>query len=53
MRDQGVRKSELARRLGWHMPQLDRLLDINHASRLDQAKAALSSLGKRVELLVA
>ena len=43
MRDQGVRKSELARRLGWHMPQLDRLLDINHASRLDQAEAALSS----------
>ena len=53
MRDQGVRKSELARRLGWHMPQVDRLLDINHASRLDQAEAALSALGKRVELLVA
>ncbi len=53
MRDQGVKKSELARRLGWHMPQVDRLLDLNHASRLDQAEAALSSLGHKLEVLVA
>lgn len=53
MRDQGVKKSELARRLGWHMPQVDRLLDLNHASRLDQAEAALSSLGRRLEVSVA
>lgn len=45
MRDQGVRKAELARRLGWHMPQVDRLLDLNHASRLDQAEAAAAALG--------
>ena len=25
MRDQGVGKAELARRLGWHLPQVDRL----------------------------
>ena len=53
MRDQGVKKSELARRLGWHMPQVDRLLDLNHASRLDQAEAALASLGSRLEISVA
>ena len=53
MRDQGVKKSELARRLGWHMPQVDRLLDLNHASRLDQAEAALGSLGHRLEVSVA
>lgn len=53
MRDQGVKKSELARRLGWHMPQVDRLLDLNHASRLDQAEAALASLGHRLEVSVA
>lgn len=52
MRDTGVKKSELARRLGWHMPQVDRLLDLNHASRLDQAEAALSSLGRRLEVSV-
>lgn len=48
MRDEGVRKSELARRLGWHMPQVDRLLDLHHASRLDQAETALGALGKRL-----
>jgi len=53
MRDEGVKKSELARRLGWHMPQVDRLLDLNHASRLDQAEAALNSLGHTLEVSVA
>lgn len=48
MRDEGVRKSELARRLGWHLPQVDRLLDLHHASRLDQAETALGALGKRL-----
>jgi len=52
MRDQGVKKSELARRLGWHMPQADRLLDLNHASRLDQAEAALGSLGRSLAVSV-
>lgn len=52
MRDEGVKKSELARRLGWHMPQVDRLLDLNHASRLDQAEAALNSLGHTLEVSV-
>ncbi|MDN5850816.1 MAG: type II toxin-antitoxin system HicB family antitoxin [Nitrococcus sp.] len=50
MRAQGVRKAELARRLHWHMPQVDRLLDLNHASRLDQIEAALAALGKRLEV---
>lgn len=52
MRDQGVRKSELARRLGWHMPQIDRLLDPQHASRLDQAEAALRALGREMRVSV-
>ncbi len=50
MRDRGMRKSELARRLGWHLPQVNRLLDLHHASRLDQAEAALQVLGKRLEI---
>jgi antitoxin HicB len=53
MRDQGVKKSDLARRMGWHMPQVDRLLDLNHASRLDQAEAALASMGRTLEVKVA
>ncbi len=50
MRDQGVRKSELARKLGWHMPQVDRLLDIRHASRLDQIERAARVLGKGISV---
>jgi antitoxin HicB len=53
MREQGLKKSELARRLGWHLPQVDRLLDLTHASRLDQAEAALASLGHTLEIKVA
>ena len=53
MTEQGVKKSELARRLGWHMPQVDRLLDLRHASRLDQIEAAARALGRHVEVRVA
>ena len=52
MRDQGIRKAELARRLGLHMPQVDRLLDLRHASRLDQIESALRSLGKALTVSV-
>jgi antitoxin HicB len=53
MREDGVRKGELAKRLGWHMPQVDRLLDLHHASRLDQAETALRALGRELEVTVA
>ncbi len=50
MRDQGVRKAELARRLRWHGPQVDRLFDFRHASRLDQLEAAFSALGAKLNV---
>ena len=50
MRDQDVGKAELARRLGWHLPQVDRVLDVNHHSRLDQMDAALGAIGLRLEV---
>ena len=50
MREARVGKADLARRLGWHGPQIDRLLDLNHASRLDLIKAALAVLGKRLSV---
>jgi len=53
MTEQGIRKAELARRLGWHMPQVDRLFDLNHASRFDQIEAAARALGRHVEVRVA
>lgn len=50
---QGVRKVELARRLGWQATQVDRLFDLNHASRLDQLEAAAQALGKHIEVTLA
>jgi antitoxin HicB len=52
MRERGLRKAALARRLGWKAPQVDRLLDLRHASRLDQLEAAFIALGKRVDVVV-
>ena len=49
---QGVKKSELARRLGWHMPQVDRLLDLNHASRMEHLESAARILGREIRLSV-
>ena len=53
MTEQGIKKVELARRLGWHMPQVDRLFDLRHASRLDQIEAAAAALGRHIEVTVA
>ena len=53
MTEQGIKKAELARRLGWHVPQVDRLFDLNHASRFDQIEAAARALGRQVEVRVA
>ncbi len=50
MRDQGIGKAELARRLGWHLPQVDRVLDVEHRSRLDQMDAALGAIGWRLDV---
>ena len=47
-----VRKSELARRLGAHMPQIDRLLDLSHSSRFEQLEAALRAAGKQLTIEV-
>ena len=53
MRDRNIGKAELARRLKWHMPQVDRVLNVNHHSRLDQMDAALDAIGLRLEVVSA
>ncbi|OFZ69771.1 MAG: transcriptional regulator [Betaproteobacteria bacterium RBG_16_58_11] len=53
MTEQGIKKAELARRLGWHMPQVDRLFDLRHASNLNQIEAAAKALGRHLEVDVA
>ena len=52
MTEQGLRKAELARRLGWHVPQVDRLFDMRHASKFDQIESAARALGRRLEVTV-
>jgi len=50
---QGIKKAELARRLGWKGPQVDRLFDLGHASRMDQLEAAAHALGKHIDVTLA
>jgi antitoxin HicB len=52
MRAARIGKVELARRLNCHLPQVDRLLDFRHASRLDQMEAALHTLGKQLSIQI-
>jgi antitoxin HicB len=52
MRAAGVGKAALARRLGVALPQVDRLLDLRHASRLDAIERAFAALGKSISIAV-
>ena len=53
MREQGVSKVELSRRLGWHLPQVFRVLDLQHGSHLDKMDAALGAIGKKLYVTAA
>jgi len=50
MLSQNVRKADLARRLRVHMPQVDRLLDIRHSSKIEMVEAALKSLNRSLDV---
>lgn len=52
MLEEGLRKADVARLLGWHPPQVDRLFDLRHASRLDQIEAAFRALGRSIDFEV-
>ncbi len=52
LRSAGWKKADLARRLGLQRSQIDRLLDLNHHSRLDQLEEAFAALGKRISINV-
>jgi antitoxin HicB len=45
MQASGMSKSALARRLNWHPPQVDRLLNLAHGSQVAQLEAAAKALG--------
>jgi antitoxin HicB len=48
----GIRKTELARRMGISKVNIDRLFDLKHHSRLDQMEAAFRALGKDLAIQV-
>ena len=53
MKEQGVSNIELCRRLGWHLPQVLRVLDLQHGSHLDKMDAALGAIGKKLYVTAA
>ena len=53
LRESKTTKYALARKLGWHVPQVDRLFNVRHQSKLEQLEAAATALGKRLEVRVA
>lgn len=52
LRDAGITRAELGRRLRWNRESIDRLFRLDHASRLDQIEAALRALGRYVSVSV-
>ena len=49
-RASGIRKAELARRLGIPKTTVDRLFNFENHTRLDQIEAAFAALGKRLAI---
>lgn len=43
---QKMRKADLARALNVHMPQVDRLFDLNHSSKIEFVEQAAKALGR-------
>ncbi|HBP30058.1 MAG: type II toxin-antitoxin system HicB family antitoxin [Advenella sp.] len=52
MLGQKVRKAELARRLDVHMPQVDRLFDLQHSTKLEFIESAYHKLGKQISISI-
>src|SRR5439155_15146022 len=46
----GIRKAELARRIGIPKTNIDRLFDFSYQSRLEQIEAAFQALGKSLAI---
>jgi antitoxin HicB len=50
MHAQKMRKADLARRLDVHMPQIDRLFDLGHSSKIEFVEQAAKALGKSLNV---
>jgi antitoxin HicB len=47
-----ITKTELARRIGIPKTNVERIFDLDHASRLDQIEAAFLAIGKKIEVTI-
>jgi antitoxin HicB len=52
LREEGMTRAELMRRLHWNRESVDRLFRLDHASRLDQIEAAFKALGKSIDVRI-
>ncbi len=52
MLQQGLGKAALARKLKWHLPQVDRALDVRHESTLGALVEALKATGNSLSISV-
>ncbi len=52
LEDAGLTRADLVRLLGQHRPQIDRLFDPRHATRLNQYDAAFRALGRVADVVV-
>ncbi len=48
----GTTPAQLARRLGTRPQEVNRIVTLNHATKIDTIEAALKALGKRLEITV-
>jgi antitoxin HicB len=47
---QKIRKADLARLLDVHTPQVDRLFDLRHSSKIEFVEQAAKALGKKLDI---
>ncbi len=52
LRDSGMKKSELARKMKLHRQEMERLLDFNKSTNLDRIESAFAAMGKRISFEV-
>ncbi len=48
----GKTRADLVRDLKWHRPQVDRLFDPNHATKLDRYEVAFAALGTLPDIVL-
>jgi antitoxin HicB len=52
LRESGITRAELARRLEWNRESVDRLFRLDHNSKLEQIEAAMKALDMEVDVEV-